>query len=1162
LADVTHLYTGTSFGPEGASSGSTFESVQGVAVDQTSGDVFVLDGVAGKIYKFDEDGEPVDFSGLGANVIEGLGGGGSDENLAVEKEIAVAPAGAPGGTAGDIYIANNGGSFKIYAPSGQELPEVEAGGETCGIANDPTGHIYAGIYSRTILEYTPSANPPVATDRTAENTEVNVGLCNVAADSSGNVYAANYGQGLFKLEGLSDTTPTEIDPAANSVGIDPSNGDVYADRREEVAQYSASGALLGSFGAGQLTHSRGVAVSVTAERVYAGSSTTVKVFGAPALTPAVQTGEATSVTSASARLNGTVDPEGVMLEECKFEFKLAETSEPFTSVPCAESVGSIGNGSTPVAVHADISGLVGSTKYSFRIVAKNENGATMGAGKTFKTLGPAVGGLSISAISDHGATFAAEVNPNSQETSYVFEYVSEEEFQVSGFANAKSVPAGGENIGSGNGAVEVEQKVNDLSLEATYRVRVVATNEGGVSTSADRDFHTYGLYAPGLADGRVYEQATPVDKNGGDAQGQEFLLRTAPNGSAVTYFVTGGGSAEGGSQELPVYAAIRSADGWRSRGFLPGAIHGERAIVTGWSEDLTRDYVLLWNSGTPATFYEQDVASGDLTEIVGGLTEAGGGEPRRGALYADESADGSTILFESRSALTSGAIEGMWNLYAWDRTSGSISLVDKLTDGATPPDGAFAGSYNWPSFEPEEGGVNAKFYTRDLNTLSDDGTKAFFTTGSDNQLYVRMGIGSSNPSTVRVSASQKTNGSGPGGADPNGPQKAIFLEATPDGHYVFFASHEELTNDATTGTGDEGKDLYRYDIETGQLIDLATDPSEERGADVLGMLGSSSDGTHAYFAASGSLAPGAPSGGCCYIYLWHEGEISYVARVNGNTSEGAANWLPTSFVQGGMPMRTARVSEDGKTLSFLSSDSPTAYDSKGLKEFYRYNINEGLECVSCNPTGNPPMGNATLQDFEPGLLSPISPAPALIRNLSADGKRVFFESPDKLVASDTNGESNCPIVRLGVRSCQDVYEWEAKGTGSCESETQNGGCLYLISTGESPEPSYFADASSNGDDAYFLTRQSLVRQDTDQLLDVYGARVGGGIAAQNEAPRAPCEGEACRSATPVPQSSQSAGSARFSGPGDPRPNHKKKRHSRRHHHKKKANKHTKTRTHR
>ena len=115
----------------------------------------------------------------------------------------------------------------------------------------------------------------------------------------------------------------------------------------------------------------------------------------------------------------------------------------------------------------------------------------------------------------------------------------------------------------------------------------------------------------------------------------------------------------------------------------------------------------------------------------------------------------------------------------------------------------------------------------------------------------------------------------------------------------------------------------------------------------------------------------------------------------------------------------------------------------------------------------------------------------MTRNLSEDGSRVFFQTQEALVPQDKNGQT-------------DVYEWEREGAGSCEHASasfsaSNGGCLYLISTGESDKPSYFGDASANGSNVFFFTRQSLVGQDRDENYDIYDARIDGGIAAQNPA---------------------------------------------------------------
>jgi hypothetical protein len=221
----------------------------------------------------------------------------------------------------------------------------------------------------------------------------------------------------------------------------------------------------------------------------------------------------------------------------------------------------------------------------------------------------------------------------------------------------------------------------------------------------------------------------------------------------------------------------------------------------------------------------------------------------------------------------------------------------------------------------------------------------------------------------------------------------------------------------------------------------------------------------------------------------------------------------------GFPItRAARVSADGQTLLFRSVGRASE------PELYLYRTGQGISCISCNPTGEAPAGPAGVQGIPMPLLNATRFNPLMTRNLSRDGRRAFFDSADRLVSSDHN-------------KVNDVYEWEAKGKGSCNEEAVAGGCLYLISGGaEGAGPSWFGDADEEGKNVFFFTAQPLVAQDRDELVDVYDARVGGGIAKQEEEPTVPCEGEAgCRGAAPLPPSTPSPGSTSFTGRGNPKP---------------------------
>lgn len=392
--------------------------------------------------------------------------------------------------------------------------------------------------------------------------------------------------------------------------------------------------------------------------------------------------------------------------------------------------------------------------------------------------------------------------------------------------------------------------------------------------------------------------------------------------------------------------------------------------------------------------------------------------------------------------------------------------------------------------------------------------------------------------------------SGSCSSDPNCKEEYLKLEGSldglaTDGTHLYWATNGEAPSNP-------GNDLYSYDVAKGKLTDLTVDAADANGAEVQGVVGASEDGSYIYFVANAQLAEGALPGTChgatpettageCNLYLYHEGQVSFIARLDGSGGGDFGDWKGNaSGPGGGYIPRLARVSDDGRTLLFSAGEKLTAYDNEGTQELYLYRDGapNPIICVSCNPTGLPAGQGPSLGSSDPAV-STAPPAPVFTRNLSADGKRVFFESPEALVPADTNGEDGCPAP-VGHAVCQDVYEWEADGTGSCHSETQNGGCLYLISSGKSSAPSYLIDASRSGDDVFFFTRSRLASQDEDDFVDVYDARVGGGLAAQNEAPPGvPCEGEACKGGATSPPETVSPTSALFSGPGNPKPHHKK-----------------------
>ncbi len=261
------------------------------------------------------------------------------------------------------------------------------------------------------------------------------------------------------------------------------------------------------------------------------------------------------------------------------------------------------------------------------------------------------------------------------------------------------------------------------------------------------------------------------------------------------------------------------------------------------------------------------------------------------------------------------------------------------------------------------------------------------------------------------------------------------------------------------------------------------------------------------------------------LYLSREGQISFLGTVTDRDVEGEfiegiesvdGLGLWTVAANPGFPGRfgvvPARATPDGNVLLFKSRAQLTDYDPAGKAQIYRYDAAAGeLQCLSCNPTGQAPSSDATLQtERREGVALFFSQA--WLENLRADGRRAFFESSEPLVPADSDGR-------------KDVYQWEAQGVGSC---TRPQGCVSLISSPASLREEYLWAVSESGDDVFFFSSDLLVGADADTTASIYDARVGGGFP---EDPPPSCAGEGCRPhLTPPPSLPSAASSVR--GPGE------------------------------
>jgi hypothetical protein len=1071
------------FGPNGTS-GSEFVEASSVAADVEAEVIYVLDGNAGALYKFDLEGNPVAFGGSGVNVSGNkLSGLATDEANRGERQVAVNPVTHVVYVTGQ-QIEGRPKALQAFQPNGEPsifsatgTNEITGFFYLKGVAVDQNGDIYvsdSGLSGKGVEVYENSGTL-IVSGVGGSSLGTPTGL---AVDSKGELYvlrlAVNPTKWTPSEYPVTSTTtytqePNLVEPnSAHGLAVDPETDSLYVAEfspAPRIAVFDSESAPLGHFGgpgeSDELKGPQGLA-ALTAEdevRVYvadspAGGPSRVKIFleEVPVSAPAIESTTASNVTGDSATLRAKVNPFNQPTTYW-FEYGLNDCEVgPCEKVPTEG--GTIAAGKKAVLVQFGLTGLQPGTTYHFRAVAGNGTGLEPGPDRTFTTQSSGLG----AALSDSRAW--EMVSPPKKLGGVVFTNESTA-IQASSSGNGLAYASNGSLFED-----PVSNRVPEpASLLAARDSSGGWTNRELTPPHSETSLYVHGqtefkLFTPDLAHA-VMEPSdnTPLSPEAtertpylwDDGAPPSFTpLLTPANVPPGT--ITSPNPSEGNRVRIAAVSPDLSVV----------AIKSKPPLITGAPEES----VYAWSDGALE-------AVSELPPGEGGGTVKGSVGTGKGSVRHAISNDGSRVFWSSFASTNEAA-----GLYLRDRNTGESTRLDVKETGASGV-GAIA-----PAFSGASADGTVVYFT-DTQQLTADASP----NGRD--LY-RCEIGDVGGGALGcldlTDISAPIAGSG---------ENAEVIDQLPaisdDGTRLFFVARGVLDEDEAAVAG--GPNLYYW--EEGQSARFVGPLSKEDGL-VWGSAGAGEATREVNISAAIS-----PNG----RYFTFTSEKSLTGYENTN-----AEGHPSTEV-------------------FL-------YDTEAA--------GERLACISCNPSGaiavgeQLPKGERNFPPDPGGLwggrwVAATLPqatqtefsGPSLYRPRTVlNNGRVFFNSVDPLVAADSNGE-------------WDVYQYQPVGTGSCTvatstaTATRSGaGCVGLLSSGSAEGDAGFLDASQSGDDVFFMTSTKLSVLDRDEEMDVYDARVNGVPAVLH--PVQECAGEACQPSLGPPNDPTPA-SKSFKGAETPLP---------------------------
>jgi hypothetical protein len=496
--------------------GTSLGEPDAVAVEQSSGKVFIADPGRGVIDVFSSSGTYETQFGQSLQATA----------VAVDEETHDVYVAEPLENVVDVFKPDGKGGYeKLLEWLGANTPE-KGFGEVRGLAvdnsksasNPHAGDVYVvdGV-SNAVYVFKPK---PEGSEEKLEGSFVSSLLGGkleepngVAVDSAtGRVYVADSVKGFVgmysssgvfekKLTGPGSPDGTflgaeEEEGNVTAVAVDEATGEIYVAeaQRRVVSQFNAEGKWIGwitNTPTGALGEPRGVAVAATGDVYVADAlNAAVDAFGADVVVPNAKTSAASKVAKTTAILNGVVNGDGKL---AKYRFQWG-TSEALGSETETQSAGI-----AEEKASAELGGLKAGASYFFRLVVENENGTNYGAIREFTTRA-AVEGLSTGPVQNlkpGEATLTGTLDPNGTDAHYYFQWG-----KTSSYGSTSPEPPA--DAGSVKEAVAAQTNLNGLAPNTTYHYRLVATNSFGTTAGEDAKFTTSG--PP-----RITSEATSVE---------------------------------------------------------------------------------------------------------------------------------------------------------------------------------------------------------------------------------------------------------------------------------------------------------------------------------------------------------------------------------------------------------------------------------------------------------------------------------------------------------------------------------------------------------------------------------------------------------------------------------------------------------------------------